>query len=136
MSQENVEIVLRGIDAFNRRDMRGLAELSHEDLEFVSVLTAVDAGGATYLSRVGDMDELLRGMNETWEEWHVEDFQVFDGREDGVAAVFRIVGKGKHSGAPVEHEIGLAYRIRDGKVWRMRSYPDPGHALEAVGLRE
>ena len=48
MSRENVEIVQRAIDAFNRRDIRALAELSHEDLEFVSVLTAVDAGGASY----------------------------------------------------------------------------------------
>jgi ketosteroid isomerase-like protein len=135
MSQENVKIVLRGIDAFNRRDMRGLAELSHEDLEFVSVLTAVDAGGATYRGSE-TWTSYFAAMNETWEEWQVEDFQVFDGREDGVAAVFRIVGKGKHSGAPVEHEIGLAYRIRDGQVWRMRSYLDPGQALEAVGLRE
>ena len=82
MSQENVisSGEHRGVQ---RRDMRGLAELSHEDLEFVSVL-AVDAGGAT--SRVGDMDELHRGNERDWEEWQVEDFQVFDGREDRVVA--------------------------------------------------
>ena len=135
MSQENVDLVRRLVEAFNRRDMRGLAELSHDDLEFVSVLTAVDAGGATYRGSE-TWTSYFAAMNETWDEWQVEDFQVFDGREDGVAGVFRIVGKGKHSGAPVEHEIGLAYRIRDGKVWRMRSYLDPGQALEAVGLRE
>ena len=135
MSQENVDLVRRLVEAFNRRDMRGLAELSHDDLEFVSVLTAVDAGGATYRGSE-TWTSYFAAMNETWDEWQVEDFQVFDGREYGVAGVFRIVGKGKHSGAPVEHEIGLAYRIRDGKVWRMRSYLDPGQALEAVGLRE
>ena|SRR5215208_1009922 len=135
MSQENVEIVLPIVDAFNRRDMTGLAELSHEDLEFVSVLTAVDAGGATY--RGSDTwTSYFAAMNETWEEWEVEDFRVFDGREDRVAGVFRIVGKGKHSGAPVEREVGLAYQIREGKLWRMRSYLDPGEALDAVGLSE
>jgi len=35
MSQENVDLVWRLVEAFNGRDMGGLAELSHEDLEFV-----------------------------------------------------------------------------------------------------
>ena len=78
MSQENVEIVLWAIVAFNRRDMRGLAELSHEDLEFVSVLTAVDAGGATYRGSE-TWTTYFAAMNETWEEWQAEDFQLFDG---------------------------------------------------------
>ena len=135
MSQENVEILQRAIDAFNRRDMRALAEASHEDLEFVSVLTAVDAGGASYHGS-GAWTSYFAAMNETWEEWQVEDVQVFDAGEDRVACVYRLIGKGKHSGAPVEHEIGLVCRIREGKVWRLRSYLDPSEALEAVGLRE
>jgi ketosteroid isomerase-like protein len=148
MSQENVEIFHRAIDAFNRRDMRALAELSHEDLEFVSVLTAVDAGGASYHGSEA-WASYFAVMNETWEDWHTEpasgiagtgvqseDFRVFDAGADRVACVFRLVGKGKHSGAAVEREVGLACRIREGKLWRMRSYLDPSEALKAVGLRE
>ena len=115
--------------------MRALAELSHEDLEFVSVLTAVDAGGASYHGS-GAWASYFAAMNETWEDWHAEDFRFFDAGEDRVVCVFRLVGKGKHSGAQVEREVGLAYRVREGKLWRMRSYLDPGEALEAVGLRE
>jgi ketosteroid isomerase-like protein len=135
MSKENVEIVKRAADAFNRRDMRALAEASHEDLEFVSVLTAVDAGGASYHGS-GAWASYFEAMNETWEDWRAEDFRFFDAGEDRVVGEFRLVGKGKHSGARVEREIGLAYRIRDGKLWRMRSYLDPNEALKAVGLRE
>jgi ketosteroid isomerase-like protein len=135
MSRENVELVHSGLDAFNHRDLRALAELSHEDLEFVTVLTAVEAGGATYRGSE-TWASYFADMNEAWEEWRVEDFRVFDAGDDRVAAVFRIVGKGKHSGVPVEHPIGVAYRIRQGKIWRMRSYLDPAEALEAVGLAE
>ena len=46
MSEENVELVEALIDAFNRRDLKTLADLSHEDFEFVSVLAGVDADGA------------------------------------------------------------------------------------------
>ena len=45
-------------------------------------------------------------------------------------------GKGKASGVPVDQRIGVAYRFRNGKLWRMRSYLDPAEALEAVGLSE
>ena len=45
MSRENVEIVRKAGDAFNRHDLDALAALSDEDLEFVSALTAVEAGG-------------------------------------------------------------------------------------------
>jgi ketosteroid isomerase-like protein len=47
-----------------------------------------------------------------------------------------IVGTGKRSGAPVEHEIGVAYTLRNGKLLRLRSYANPAEALQAVGLRE
>src|SRR4051794_20232788 len=99
MSQENVEIVRLAITAFNHRDLSALAELSGEEFEFVSVLTAVDAGGATY--RGGQAwASYFAVMDETWEEWRVEDSEVFDAGDGGVATLLRIVGKGKHSGAP------------------------------------
>ena len=135
MSQENVELVRAAIDAFNRRDLRALAELSHPDLEFVSVLTGVDAGGATYRGSEA-WASYFEVMDETWEEWQVGDFRLFDAGDDRVAGLARVVGKGKHSGVPVDRVVGFAYRIRDGRVWRMRAYPDPNDALEAVGLRE
>ena len=135
MSQENVEVVRRGYEAFNRRDLRALAELSHEDLEFTSVMAAVDAGGAAYRGSQ-TWTSYFAAMDQTWEEWRAEDFEAFDAGGDRVAAVFRLTGRGKHSGAPVERKIGLVYRIRDGQLWRMRSYLDPTEALEAAGLRE
>ena len=39
--------------------------------------------------------------------------EFFDAGEDRVVGVFRLVGKGKHSGAAVEREIGLAYRTSE-----------------------
>jgi ketosteroid isomerase-like protein len=73
-------------------------------------------------------------MDESWGDWQVEDLQVFDTGDDRVAGVFRMVGAGKSSGVPIDQTVGMAIRFRNGKVWRMRSYPNPGDALEAVGL--
>src|SRR6478672_4381469 len=123
MSQENVEIVRRAREAFNRRDLRALAEMSHEDLEFESVLTAVDAGGSTYRGSKTWASYFAR-MDEAWKDWQVEDFRPIDAGEDRVVAMFRLTGTGKSSGARVEQTVSLVYWLRDGKLWRMKSYLD------------
>jgi ketosteroid isomerase-like protein len=125
-------VLRQGLEAFNREDLRTHVDLSDEDLEFVSALSGVDR--ESYRGR-----ELWRAyfdrMHETCHEWRIADLRVFDAGDDRVAAVYRVVEKGKTSGVPVEHHIGLACRLRQGKFWRIRSYLDPGEALEAVGLR-
>jgi ketosteroid isomerase-like protein len=135
MSQENVEAVYRARDAFNRRDLQALADMTHEDFEFTSVLTAVDAGGSTYRGSASWATYFAR-MDDAWGDWQAEDFRAFDAGHDRIAAIFRLVGTGKSSGARVDRTIGLAYRLRDGKLWRMQSYLEPREALEAVGLPE
>lgn len=133
MSQENVELARASIDLFNQRDVSALAELSDEDFEFVSVLTAVESGGATFRGPQA-WTSYFAAMDETWEDWQIEDRGIFDADDVGVAASFRIVGRGRRSGVPVEHAIGVAFRFRQGKLWRLRAYLDPRDALEAVGL--
>ena len=41
----------------------------------------------------------------------------------------RLVGKGKLSDVPVDRPVGLKYQLRNGKLWRVRSYADPAEAL-------
>jgi ketosteroid isomerase-like protein len=133
MSRENVDLVRGWIEAYQRADFRAVAEGCAADFEFTSVMTAVEE--TSYRGKDA-LETYWTDMNETWEEWHVEVLQVLEGREDAVAVVVRLVGKGKSSGAPVDRTIGISYRIRNGKLWRAHSYLDPGEALEAVGLSE
>ena len=135
MSRENVEVVHKAREAFNREDLRALADMADDDLEFISVFSALDSGAATYRGPESWAD-YFAAMHETWTEWQVEDFRVFDAGEDRVASLFRLVGTGRRSGVPVERPGGMAYWFRNGKIWRLRSYADPEDALEAVGLRE
>src|SRR6476619_6774384 len=125
MSDENVELVRRAIEAFNRRDLKALAELTHDDFEFVSVLTAVDAEGATYRGSAA-WTTYFEDMSEAWKDWRVEGSpELFDGGDNRVAGIIRIVGTGRHSDAQVERVVGLTYFVRDRRLWRMRSYTDP-----------
>jgi ketosteroid isomerase-like protein len=75
-------------------------------------------------------------MDEAWDGWTVEDYRVFDGGEDQLASMFRIAGTGRSSGAAVERPVGVTYQLREGKLWRMRSYMHPPDALAAIGVDE
>jgi ketosteroid isomerase-like protein len=44
MSQENVEVVKRAVNAFNRRDLDGFAELGTPDIEWITSMGARDLG--------------------------------------------------------------------------------------------
>jgi ketosteroid isomerase-like protein len=133
VSEQTVELVRGAIEAFNRRDFDALAKVCHEDFEFVSVLTAIDASGATYRGVEAWREYFVR-MDETWDDWRVEDVRFFEADDDRLAVIFRLTGRGKSSGAAVEREVGASYTFRDGKLWRMHSYGEPQEALEAVGL--
>lgn len=134
MSQENVEIVRRALDAFNRRDLRTLEqEFCEDDLEFVSFFAAVDAAEATYRG-ANAWSDYAAIMDEMWIDWRLEDISLFDAGDQGVVCRMRLLGKGKLSGVPVDRPVGLTYRLRNGKLWRVRSYTTPTEALEAAGL--
>jgi ketosteroid isomerase-like protein len=135
MSRANVEIVETAIEAFNRRDISALVDLSQEDLEIVSALAAANLGVATFRGTEG-WTGYFAAMDETWEEWRIEDFEVIDAGDDRVACLCRLAGRGKHSGVPVERAVGITFETRQARLWRIRSYLDPADALEAVGLSE
>ncbi len=136
MSQENVEVVRRSAEAFNRQDARELAALCEDDVEIIfGMFTGVDAGGTPYRGTEFWSSYFAR-LNDTWEEWNLEEVEIFDAGDDQVAAVYRVVGKGRASGVPVERVAGGAFTLRNGKLSRVRSYLDPNEALEAVGLSE
>ena len=136
MSQDTVRVVAKAIEAFNRRDVGALIELSEGDLEILSALTAANLGGSTYRGETEAWTGYFAAMDETWEEWRIEEAELRDAGDDRVACLCDLVGRGKASGVPVERAVGIVFRIRDGKLWRIRSYLDPSDALEAVGLSE
>ena len=99
MSQANVEIVKRGIDAFNRRDVEGFFALAASDFEWFPAMAGTVEGGG-YRGRDG-IEKYLADIGDTWEEYRVfaEEFRDLD---DRVVMLGRIEGRGKGSGAPVD----------------------------------
>lgn len=133
MSKENVEIVTRGIDAFNRRDLDGLAELMTADCEWFPAMPGIVAGDS-YQGREG-LEAYLVDLATTWDALRVVAEESRD-LGDSVLVLGRLEGRGRGSGVPVDAPIGVLDDFRDGKISRVRAFLDHGDAVRAAGLAD
>lgn len=137
MSQENANVVRAMIELFNRRNLGALADLCHEDLEIESALTAANLGTGSYQGGTAAWPRYFADMDEAFHNWGIEeDFRLLDAGEGRIVCLCNLAGEGKTSGARVTRFVGIIFRLREGVVFRIRSYLDPAEALEAAGLSE
>jgi ketosteroid isomerase-like protein len=132
MSQENVEIVRRLVEGFNKRDE---AVLSHyaDDVESRLIGGFADLAGRSLKGREAIRQfagELIENLGARFE---VE--TLFEAN-DRVVLIASTVGVGDASGAPVTRRWGQLYTFREGKITAVDSYWEPSEALEAAGLSE
>jgi uncharacterized protein (TIGR02246 family) len=131
MSEANVEVVKRLIAAIIRHDLDAFMEIATPDVEFVTLMT--DLEGSLH-GREG-IGTFMDNVHATVDDpvFNVEDFRDLG---DAVLALGRIEGRTRHGGVQIAAPLGGIYDFRDGKAWRMRSYPDHDEALRAAGLSE
>jgi ketosteroid isomerase-like protein len=130
MSQENVEIVKRLIDAFNAKDLDGFAELTAPDFQWSPSMVAIE--GEVFVGRAG-IETYFARMRDGWDSFRAEGgtFRDLGGR---VLWSGRLEGRGRMSGALVTAPLDILYALRDGKVTEMRSFLDHAEALWSAGL--
>jgi ketosteroid isomerase-like protein len=130
MSQENVEIVRRAVDAFNALDVDRFLSMCEPEIEYRSAIEQKTYRG---------LDEMVRyreDIDAVMEDFHFEDSRFLDAGRDRVVHLYRLVGRGAGSGVPVSREVGALWQLRNGKLLKCEIYLDPRQALEAAGLRE
>ena len=131
MSEENVEIVRRAWEAWERGDWDPLYAFYHPDVVWdASALR----GPITGVYHGHD------GVRRYFREW-LESFEAHDARAekfiaagDDVIVRLRLRGRGKTSGVEVEMARLNVYRIRNGLAIRVELFETEAEALEAVGL--
>ena len=130
MSQENVELVRRALDVFNR----GEDALDLLDPEIVWTTTGLFVEPDIYRGH-GDVRRYVEALRNEFEELHVEpDEPIAVGEHVIVPA--RLTGRGRLSGAPIDATFTMLFSLREGKIVRIRNYWQKAEALEAAGLRE
>ena len=137
MSQENVEVVRRFIEALPKAQRSGdwtpvLAELA-VDIEIEDLDISLDAGhyrGHDSVRRwIGD-------WMESWGDWRLEDVEVRPVGEDRAIGLFLVQAKGKGSGIELSRHDAAVCKLRAGKIEEVKYYNDQQQALGSVGLSE
>lgn len=133
MSQENVAVVKRMADAYNRRDVEALLEELDPEIEWHPLLQVLLGGEATVYRGHEACREGVRDLDEAFADLQAEQSEVRDLGEQ-VVAIGHLRGRGRESGAQTETAIAWLVEFKDGKAVRVREYVDPEEALEAAGL--
>ena len=133
MSQENVELGHRAIDALNRRDIDAFLAFLDPEVEFYSRIVELEGGGP-YRGH-----EAIRSW---WEslfsispDFHTE-IEDVRGVGDTTVARVRQRGHGVESDAPMEQMQWFATQWRNGRMVQVRVFVSESEALEAAGLSE
>jgi ketosteroid isomerase-like protein len=136
MSQENVELLLRITEMFNRGDFEQVFALADAPPEFEFVPSGVLIPD---LADVQRGPEGLRRLAEVFfgefDDAHFEVHELADAG-DRVFASSTFRGRGKQSGVETSWDVWTVTTVLDGRVVRLQGFTDRDAALEAVGLRE
>jgi ketosteroid isomerase-like protein len=132
MSQENVEVVRRSIEAFNRRDVKAWLALYQSDAEI------------DYSRSRGPFKDLYRGHQELEAFWDMfwsmfEEIRLeahgFTQAGSDVVVPNTVHFRGR-DGIEVIGRNALVFTVENGKITCFRLFQERAEALEAVGLRE
>jgi ketosteroid isomerase-like protein len=132
MSQENVETVERAIAAINARDLDGYLACCTENVELLTQLAAL---GAEYVGADG-IGRFFTDIEDVGPDFRIEVQSVRAVGEDNVIVFMRSSATGRASGIVTRTESTNVYDFIEGKISRIRIFPDRDEALKAVGLAE
>jgi ketosteroid isomerase-like protein len=134
MSQENIELLQRFFEAFNRGDDDAWIAAWHPEAELYELVGIVDAP-EVYRGHDGVREWLANARSIIGQGFRMEprDFTPI-----GEAILTEIVGRGvgEGSGVPVEWTAHIVIWMRDGKVGRTRAFLQREMALKSAGRRE
>jgi ketosteroid isomerase-like protein len=132
MSQENLELFHKGMEAFLRHDIEPLLETSDPEIDWYPFSAQVE-GDVAYHGHQG-VRRWWANLNATFEEFEASIDEVRD-EGDVVMALGRLRARFR-SGITLDSEVGWVVRFHDGLAVWGRAYQSHAEAVQAAGLRE
>jgi len=130
MSQENVDVVRRSFEAFQRGGPEAMLDLFSDDV----ITYRADPDGATFDGKAG-FRAASADWSEDYSEWQLLPQEFTDLGEQVLVRVLQIA-QGRSSGVRVEEDYWFLFELTDGEVSKLSFYSRPAEALEAAGLSE
>jgi ketosteroid isomerase-like protein len=136
MTQENVEIVRRSAEEFNRGGVDAVID-TYWAPEIVWDMTNAGVPGVGVYTGYDEIRAVMADWFSAFnfDEWELEVEELID-CDNRVVSMVRQRGRGTSSGAEVSVEFAQVVTLSGGKIVRVDNYLDRGHALEAAGLSE
>jgi ketosteroid isomerase-like protein len=134
MSQENVDVLRRSLEAFTEGDYEAALSCLAPKGEWEHNIGLGTPMEGTYRGH-GEVRRLWESLLEAFEYAH---FDIEDMRDlgDEALALGQMTTRGRGSGVDVVSPFGVFAEVRDGLIVRQRFFADRSRALEAAGLRE
>ena len=132
MSQENVEVVRRTIEAFSSEGIEAALAYLDPEIEWIAPPDWLE--DPVYNGHDG-MRKLAAAWRENFDEYRMDWERGFD-TGDHVVALITQRGRVKGSDDQIDQRIGYAWEVRGGKGVRVRIYFSWEEALDAVALPE
>ena len=130
MSQENVEVVRRALDALDRRDLDAYLEVASPQIELITPAMPVQG-------LIVGHEGIRKFFREMWTFSDASSFEVEQIRavEERVLALFILRATGPQ-GIETSSRVAGVYDIEDGKIRRAHIFGDRAEALETLGVSE
>jgi uncharacterized protein len=129
-SQENVETVRRGYEAWNRGDLDQIGRMTADSFEWRE---ASEVPGAGAHRGRAEFDHYLRSFSHFWHKFEFEPIEI-RAAGDRVLAVVIERGRSAHNNIEVSQLFVHVWTLREGKAVRLDGFYDKAAALETLGL--
>ena len=129
MSQENVEIARKAIEAWNAGDMDALRDLYDPDAVYA---TPSDWLGGPWIGR----DAVMEQFAELRDIYRDSTFEGADVVDLGNRVVVQVAFRGDTRGLALSTGMAWVYTLREGLITRLEIFHSREEALEAAGRPE
>ena len=132
MSQENVEIVKRIVEAWSAGNFDAARNALDPDITWHD---PPQQPGVITRHGFAGVEGSFRNWLSAWDDYRYELGELTDAGEK-VLMIGRQHGRGKGSRVEVSSDLLQVWTLRDGKVVEMRMFMDRAEALQAAGLSD
>src|SRR6266496_4876624 len=130
MSGENAETLRAGFDALARGDIETAQAAFHPDAEIRSRVGTLQ--GEVYRGE-NIVRDWLAAFSDVLTDYRIE-LEEITGEGDAFVATVRQRATAAESGIPLDERLYIAYRFKDGRVWRAQGCSTTEEAREVAGL--
>ena len=132
MSEENVNLVRQGYDAFNRGDIDTVMGIMAPDIEWQEPDVEGLPDRGTHHGSEAVANDVFGSVAEHWDDFQAVAEEFLDaGERVIVLGHFRV--RGKATGRSVDAPYAHVWTLRDGKAVHFRNYMDTATFLRSLG---